>query len=82
MLSNCVVLPCKTQYQKICIRRNATFHSETALAKETLTQASIYDHLLPVFHSVQFWSIYLGVDVNRFMQDNEYKRETVLGLAM
>ena len=25
---------------------------------------------------------FLGVDVQRFMKDNEYKRETVLGLAM
>lgn len=30
-------------------------------------------------HAVWF---FVGVDVKRFMEDNEYKRETVLGLAM
>ena len=25
---------------------------------------------------------FVGVDIQRFMQDNEYKRETMLGLAM
>ena len=33
--------------------------------------------LLPVFTS-----LIAGVDIGRFAQDPEYKRETILGLAM
>ena len=36
-----------------------------------------------IFSSFDLLNIFIiGVDVSRFMQDDEYKRETILGIAM